>query len=96
MGLRLAGIVRVQGHGPGIEIKYAHGYGLHHLVAGAIIPPDAIDAAGHVAQHVADILLAHRRLVAAKGGHPRDARVDHQIVGLVLTDAIESEAVFKR
>jgi len=89
VGLRLAGVVRVEGDGPGTQVEDAHGNGLHHLVAALVLPPDAEVAAGDVAQHVAHILLAHRRLVAPEGLHPRDARVDHQVVGLVLPDAVE-------
>lgn len=90
MRLSLAGIVRVQGHRPGVEIENTHGNGLHHLVAAAVLPPHAVDSAGHVAQHVPDILFAHRRLVGPESLHPGDAGINHQLIGLVLADAIES------
>lgn len=88
--LRLAGIVGIQGNGPGTEIEDANGNGLDHLVAAVVLPPDAVNSAGHVAQHVAHILLAHRRIVRSKCLHPGDARANHQIVGLILPNAIES------
>lgn len=91
MGLGEARIVRIEGKRLGIQIENANCNCLDLLVDLSVLPVYAIATTSGVAQHGTHILLTGRRLVGTKGGHARDARLQHKLISLIHMNAFKSE-----